>query len=611
MLPLFHIVSLKLKKILRGSDSNKSVISTISGVWKHLNSRRKIQFCLLILVMLASGLAELLSLGSVAPFLTVLGDPDVLWRLEFVQKIAILVGFTSPNDLLIPTTLLFVAAAILSAAVRMINLWLNGRFAAAVGSDLSCGTYLRTLYQPYDVHVQRNSAEVITATISHTRSTVSALLAFLQVMTAAIVAVGLFVGLLFINWSIALSSAVVFITLYSLLAVTTRRKLQINGQLIVDSSRQQLQSLQEGLGAIRDVLLDSNQNTYIEVYRSADRPLRQLEAKNQYLASFPRFALEAICLASIALLSSLLVLIKDPGVSLFVLMGALALGVQRLLPALQQIYSGWAVLNARKISVDEVLKLLRQPLPPKLPVVEPLQLRQNFRFESVYFRYGSEHKDVVNGLDLEIRSGERIGLIGSTGSGKSTTADLLMGLLKPTHGRVLIDGEDLHEPNHTARLVAWRASIAHVPQTIYLSDKSFAENIAFGVPKQLIDFSRVRKAAKEAQISSFIESSLKGYDTFVGERGVRLSGGQRQRIGIARALYKQASVIVLDEATSALDNSTEDAVMQAVDGLSRHLTLVIIAHRLSTVQRCDRVIRLAKGQLLDDGPPHVVLSSTT
>lgn len=223
------------------------------------------------------------------------------------------------------------------------------------------------------------------------------------------------------------------------------------------------------------------------------------------------------------------------------------------------------------------------------------------------FRYGLEQPEVLRGLELEIRRGERIGLIGSTGSGKSTTVDLLMGLLAPSAGRVLVDGADLHDPMHPERLAAWRAAIAHVPQSIYLADSSIAGNIAFGVPRHEIDLARVQQAAKQAQIASFIESNTEGYQTFVGERGIRLSGGQRQRIGIARALYKKARVLVLDEATNALDNITEETVMHAINSLSESLTVIMIAHRLSIVESCDRVIRLEQGSVLMNGPPRLVL----
>jgi ATP-binding cassette subfamily B protein len=234
-------------------------------------------------------------------------------------------------------------------------------------------------------------------------------------------------------------------------------------------------------------------------------------------------------------------------------------------------------------------------------------LRESIRLVGVHFRYVLEQADVLQGLDLEIHRGERIGLIGSTGSGKSTLVDLFMGLLQPTAGRLFVDGTDLHDPQHPERLAAWRAAIAHVPQSIYLADSSIAENIAFGVPRHQIDLARVKQAAAQAQIASFIESSPEGYESFVGERGIRLSGGQRQRIGIARALYKKANVLVLDEATSALDIRTEEKVMKAIKAFSESLTVIMIAHRLSTVESCDRVIRLSTGRVSADGPPRQVL----
>jgi ATP-binding cassette subfamily B protein len=271
----------------------------------------------------------------------------------------------------------------------------------------------------------------------------------------------------------------------------------------------------------------------------------------------------------------------------------------------QKVYEGWAQSRSAKDSLANVLALLAQPLPAEalLPPPQPMVVRQSIRLQGVRFRYGPELPEVLLGLDLEIRRGERIGLIGSTGSGKSTLVDLLMGLLEPTGGRILVDGADLHDLQNPGRLAAWRSAIAHVPQS------SIAENIAFGVPRDQIDLSRVRQAAEQAQIAGFIESSPKGYGAFVGERGIRLSGGQRQRIGIARALYKQAQVIVLDEATAALDNATEHAVMEAVEGLSRALTIVMIAHRLTTVAHCDRVIRLQQGCIAAEGPPQLVLAA--
>lgn len=583
--------------------SPQSTSSLLLGIWSHLRSRRRLQLGLLLLVMLASGVAELVSLGAVLPFMAVLSDPQQLWQHPTVKDVAIKLGFVSPNQLLLPATLLFALAAVLASFVRLANLWLNGRLAAAIGSELSCEAYMRTLYQPYSVHVQLNSSIVIANTTAHIAQTVNALNALLQLITSSFVTAGLLLGLLLIDAQVALGAAALFGIAYGVLAITARRQLRSNGQKIVKASVQQLKALQEGLGAIRDVLLEGNQLTYLQIYRQADRPQRQLQAKNGFIAAFPRYALEAMGMVGIALLGGLFVLQRGSGAAVIPLLGALALGAQRLLPALQQIYSSFSSLTSSNAAMSSVLKMLKQTLPPQVHTIQPLPLRDVIVLQSVHFSYAQDQSKVLHGLNLQISRGERIGLIGTTGSGKSTTVDLLMGLLVPTAGSVLVDGEDIHDPGYPERLLSWRASIAHVPQSIYLADSSIAENIAFGVPRHKINLALVKKAASQAQIDSFIEESPEGYWSFVGEQGICLSGGQRQRIGIARALYKQASVLVFDEATSSLDTRTENTVMEAIENLSRELTIVMIAHRLSTLSRCDRVIELSNGAVKRIVPP--------
>ena len=582
------------------TSDQRSTRSLLLGIWSHLSKRRRVQLGVLLLVMLASSAAELLSLGAVLPFLAVLTDVQGLWQQPLVRSLAAQVGITSANQplLILVVALVFASAAVLAAAVRLLNLRLNSRLAAAVGSDLSGEAYRRTLYQPYGVHVQRNSSTVITTTSTQIDFTILGLFALLQLATSGLVAVGLLAGLLWIDLSIALAVMLLFGGAYGALVILLRKELHTNGVRISAALDKQLKALQEGLGAIRDVLLDGSQATYLQIYRQADLPLRQLQAKNQYLGAFPRFTLEAFGMVAIALLGSVLVLQRGSGAAVVPLLGALALGAQRLLPALQQVYSGWAVLKGYNAALVAVLAMLDQPMPALTNVTAPLPWRQQLQLQSVSFRYAPEMPEVLRALTLEIRRGERLGLIGGTGSGKSTTVDLLMGLLVPTEGQLFVDGQDLHDPKRPELLSAWRANIAHVPQSIYLADSSIAENIAFGVPVDQIDQERVRRAASQAQIAAFIEASDEGYESFVGERGIRLSGGQRQRIGIARALYKQADVLVFDEATSALDGDTERAVMEAVAGLSRDLTLVMIAHRLSTVAHCDRVIELRQGVVL-------------
>lgn len=576
---------------------NPSLRKLLRQLWGHLGRRRRVQLGVLLLVMLASSVAEVLSLAAVLPFLAVLANPEGLWSQPLMQQWAPRLGIAGAQELLLPITVAFAMAALAAGAIRLLNLWLNGRLAAAIGSDLSCEAYRRTLYQPYAVHLARNSSELIASITTDVSVVIGQVLnPLLLLMSSGLIALSLVLALLSIDWVIAVATGLVVGFVYVLAIAASRRPLQHLGQRGVVLNRRLIQALQEGLGAIRDVLLDGSQQFYLHTYVQADRPLRRIGADGNFLSTYPRLVLEPVGMALIAVIGLLLVRQQGVGKAL-PLLGALALGAQRLLPVVQKVYEGWAQTRNAKSSLANVLQLLAQPLPSaqNFERIRPLELKQGIGFEGVHFAYGFDLPEVLHGIDLEIRRGERIGIIGSTGSGKSTTLDLLMGLLLPTAGRILVDGEDLHDPYQPERLSAWRATIAHVPQSIYLADSSIAENIAFGVPSLQINHEQVRQAAEQAQIAAFIESNPGGYNNFVGERGIRLSGGQRQRIGIARALYKQAQVLVFDEATSALDNETERAVMEAIEGLSRDLTVIMIAHRLSTIARCDRVIELGQG----------------
>jgi len=580
-------------------SGNLSLCLLLRQLWANLAKHRRLQLGLLVLVMLASSAAEVLSLAVVLPFLAVLANPERLWNLPVVQQWAPRLGIASAEQLLLPITITFVVAVLAAGAIRMLNLWLNGRLAAAIGSDLSCEAYRRTLYQPYAVHLARNSSELIASISSDVSRVITQLLnPLLLLLSSGLIALSLIAVLLAIDWPIAVGAGLVVGLVYAMAMAANRRPLQQLGQRQVLLNRTLIQALQEGLGAIRDVLLDGSQVLFAIRYSRADLPLRRVQADASFLSTYPRLVLEPVAMALIALMGLLLVRQQGVGKAL-PLLGALALGAQRLLPMVQKVYEGWAQSRNAKGSLAKVLRLMAQPVPLTGAEVnsQPIPLKQGIRFEAVHFAYRAQLPEVLRGIDLEIRRGERIGIIGSTGSGKSTTLDLLMGLLKPTQGQVLVDGQDLHDPQRPDFLSAWRSTIAHVPQSIYLTDSSIAENIAFCLSTDQIDMKRVRVAAEQAQIARFIESSPDGYNTFVGERGIRLSGGQRQRIGIARALYKQASVLVFDEATSALDTDTEAAVMQAIEALSQTLTVLIIAHRLSTLERCDRVVELAHGRI--------------
>jgi ATP-binding cassette subfamily B protein len=365
-----------------------------------------------------------------------------------------------------------------------------------------------------------------------------------------------------------------------------------------------LKSLQEGLGAIRDVIIDNNQDYYSRIYAAADRRTRRAQNNSYILSATPRYILEAIGMLMICAVAFVLSRGESRLLSAVPVLGALAMGAQRLLPAMQVSFGSWTAIISSKHGLDRVVDVLicEQSAIPST-VVTACNVKSAITFDSVSFRYSPDTKFVLKQVSFAILTGERIGVIGATGSGKSTTMDLILGLLHPTSGQIYIDGEPLVGD----KIFAWQKSLSHVPQVIYLADASIAENIAFGLPKDKIDIDQVRKAAKLAQIAEHIETLEAGYDTFVGERGIRLSGGQRQRIGIARALYKNATVLVFDEATSALDDDTEAELMKAIDGLSKDLTIIMIAHRLSTVRRCDKILKLHKGKVVAFDTPDVVL----
>jgi ABC-type multidrug transport system fused ATPase/permease subunit len=576
-----------------------NLVNLLIRLWRHLSLRRQRQFWILMGLMLVSAVLEIISLGAVLPFLGILIDPERVFSQPLVAKIALSLGLTSAHQLVLPLTLGFAAAALIAGAIRILLLWASTRLAYATGAELSTEVYRRTLYQPYWVHVDRNSSELISGITNKVNGMVGVLVWSMRLVSSTVLLVAIILTLIAVDPMVASLAAVSFGAGYGAITFIFRRQLHRNSQRIAHEQTQVIKALQEGLGGIRDVLLDGTQPVYCDIYRKADHPLRCAEGNNAVIGQSPRYIMEALGMVLIAALAYTLSRQAGGIASAVPVLGALALGAQRLLPALQQIYIAWASIAGNHASLLDAVALLDQPLPAEIlePVPEPLFFEKTIRFDAVRFRYSSSGPWVIDGLNLTIPKGARVGFVGSTGSGKSTTMDLLMGLLIPSDGQLLIDGQTITG----SRLRAWQQSIAHVSQNIYLADNTIAENIAFGVPRNEIDLDRVQQAARQAQIADFIESRPEGYQAHVGERGIRLSGGQRQRIGIARALYKKASLLVFDEATSALDNATELSVIEAIEGLNRDLTILHIAHRLTTVNRCDTIVELQHGRVVAQG----------
>jgi len=576
-------------------------------LWHHISHRRRVQFCFLFILMILASFAEILSIGAVLPFLSVLTSPEEVFSSEYIQPLIRLFNLTQPDQLLLPLTVLFGIAALVSGGLRLLLLWAQTRLSHAIGADFSISIYHRTLFQPYAVHVSRNSSEIISAISNKANSVVSVIvMPILVILSSVLMLLTILIAMLAIEPVIALSAFIGFGCIYGLVVFFNKTHLANASRIISFESNQVIKALQEGLGGIRDVIIDGTQSVYCNIYRKADLPLRRAKANIQIIGNSPRYGIEALGMILIAGLAFSLVKRSGEFSTVVPVLGALALGAQRLLPVLQQGYVSWTSIKGGQNSLQDTLDLLEQELPAHADQqkVNPIQFKQDISLTNLSYRYGETYPWIIKDLNLSIPKGSCTGIIGTTGSGKSTLLDIIMGLLSPTQGGLAIDGVAVTVQNHRS----WQLHIAHVPQVIFLADSSIAENIAFGVPSDKIKLNLVKEAAKKAQIAENIESWDEKYMTVVGERGIRLSGGQRQRIGIARAIYKKADVIVFDEATSSLDNETEQAVMDAIENLGTELTILIVAHRLSTLKKCSQIIELKNGYISRKGSFQEIVS---
>lgn len=585
------------------------MIESLKRLLAHLSRRRRLQLVLLSVMVVLTSFAEVLSIGAVLPFLGALAEPEKIFQHPVVQPMVQFLELSESSQILFPLTVVFGVAAIFAGAMRLTLLWAQARFSSALGTDFSISIFRRTLFQPYSVHIARNSGDVISAiSIKTTVVVFQTLFPLLVLVSSFIVLIAILFFLLYVEPMVALSAICGFAGIYAVVVGLTKNRMFSYGERVNREQNNVIRALQEGLGGVRDILIDGSQSTFCEIYRGSDFSLRRAQANMLIIGNGPRFGVEALGMVLITFLAFTFTGQHQGISSVIPLLGALALGAQRMLPAMQQMYASWTAINGSQVTLSDVLDLLDQPLPAYAdePYPQPIPFNSSIAVSNLGYRYLDSEPWVLRDLTLEFPKGARVGFIGATGSGKSTLLDVIMGLLLPTEGFLFVDGVKVYSGNYRA----WQTRIAHVPQSIFLTDSSIAENIAFGVPPNLIDLERVRHAAEQAQISQVIECWDCKYETLVGERGVRLSGGQRQRIGIARALYKQADVVIFDEATSSLDSETEHAVMEAIENLDINLTIIIVAHRLSTLKNCSMIIELESGRVKRTGSYEEIVGVT-
>lgn len=562
-------------------------------LWAHVGRRRRVQVAGFVVLVAAGAVAEVVSLGLVIPFLAVLSDPAAIHGHTSVQPLLQWFGVADPGALLLPLTIVFCVAAVLAAGVRFGLVWAQTRLGERIGNDLGEEAFRRTLHQPYLVHVGRHSSEIVAALMSKTDTAIHfVLIPLFSLAGTAVTGVAI---VAFMVWASPLLTLGAFGLLggtYAVMVALNRPRIAAGGRRVTEGQTRIAQVVQEGLGGIREVLLGGLQPYFVRRFRAADRSLRHAIGTIAVLGHAPRHAVDALTVVMVG--AVVFHAARAPGGldAAIPTLGALALAIQRLLPMAQHAYFCWTAVQGGRASLDDLLALLEQPLPE--PAADgnfpALAFARALEFRDVTFRYGDDGRDVLRQVSLTIPKGSRVGVVGETGSGKSTFLDLAMGLILPRTGAVLVDDVALTAGN--AR--AWQKKVAHVPQHIFLADASIAANIAFGAEDDEIDMDRVRAAAQRAQLEATIRGLADGFATRVGERGVQLSGGQRQRIGIARALYRDAELLVLDEATSALDDETEDAVVAALEGIGRGVTVLTVAHRRRSLRGCDFVLEIGR-----------------
>jgi ATP-binding cassette subfamily B protein len=574
-----------------------NILNNIIFLWKYLGKNRKFQFIFLIFLMLLSVFAEIISIGSIIPFLSALTEPEKLMKIDWIQPILISLEIDSNQELLLFLTLGFISASIFAGILRILLLWMNTRISASMGIQLRSELYAKTLYQSYEFHISHNSSQLISMVTEKAAFAIFAgIMHVLMMISALSISIAIIGTLIYINPIVALLTFTVLGGAYILVGIYVRKKVKENGDIIAKNQPDAVKCMQEGLGGIRDIIMDNSQKIFIDLYTKVATNIQLAGMRNSLLAGIPKPILETLSIILIASLAYYLQLHSEDKEQVLPILGALALGAQRLLPSLQQIYYSWSTINNYQTILDEVVTQLQyknKDITPLKKKESSLAFHKSITLENIKFKYKDTNSYVLNNINLNIKKGSTIGFIGTTGSGKSTLIDIIMGLLKPTDGYLKIDNIKVNSENITH----WQSNIAHVPQTIFLTDTSIAENIAFGVTKNKINLEKVKQAAQKANLHNFIENLPEKYNTSVGERGVQLSGGQRQRIGIARALYKEAEVIIFDEATSALDNKTEETIMREINNLDTNLTILIIAHRLTTLKKCDLIYKLSQGSI--------------
>ncbi|ABI55477.1 ABC transporter ATP-binding protein [Alkalilimnicola ehrlichii MLHE-1] len=589
------------------------MVDNIRAIVRLVDRRDTFKVIALLILMTGTAFLNMFGVASVMPFLSVLADPQMVHDNAWLSAAFAWLGFQSTEAFLFFLGASAFTVFLLGTMTQALSQWAMIRFSHGQQYWLSKRLMTDYLRRPYSFYLNRNSSDLAKSVLEETQQAVNgALLPALRLVIHGTTAVAIIVLLLLIRPWLALVTASVLGVVYGAIYLLARRWLERIGKIRLQANRARFAAAGEAFAGAKEIRLLGRERAYLDRYQRPARQFAHQQANVAVLSNLPQYAIEAVAFGGVMIL--VLYLMSGPGglATALPIIGVYALAAKKLIPAFQQIFASIARLRFTMPAVHNLLADLGDgqgvvPLPLRSQMDRPLVCNANIRFEGVTFTYPGAPRPALTDLNLTVPAFSSIGLVGSSGAGKSTLVDLLLGLLEPAAGAIYVDGQRLTEDN----LRRWQATLGYVPQHIFLADDSVAANIALGVPEKSIDMAAVERAAKMANLHDFVLSELpQGYQTEIGDRGLRLSGGQRQRIGIARALYRDPSVLVFDEATSALDNATERAVMEAVHNLSKAKTVILVAHRLSTVEPCDQIAVLHDGRLVDQGAWDVLMQES-
>ncbi|RBI65883.1 ABC transporter ATP-binding protein [Vreelandella sulfidaeris] len=575
----------------------------VRRLWKLLTPEQRQKLLGLQLLVVLMAFAEVAGVASIGPFMAVVGDMSRLEGNGAIAQVYQASGMESPRQFIFWLGVGVITALAGAAAISIYVTWRLALYAQQIGADLSIRLFQHYMHQPWLFHASGSSSQLINKVSQEaSRVTGSVIQPLMKMNAKGTLALVLTTAIFIFNPMVAIVGVILFGTAYWGLFHTVRKRLARNGKTISTTSRTRFKLMNEGFGGIKDTLLLGRQADFNRRFEVTNRKLARARGVTSALSQVPRYGMELLAFGGVIFLVLYLLAVHEGNLgTILPILSMYALAGFKLLPAFQQIYASLATIKGNIASFDILEDDLKasQHTVQALPAYKEDKLtpKQSITLENIHFSYPGTEEKALSGLTLEIPVNHVIGLVGSTGSGKSTAIDVLLGLIAPQTGVLKVDDETLSGKS----LRAWQNNVGFVPQSIFLSDASIRENIAFGLPSDEIDDERVKRASKMALLDEFLDRLPDGLETGVGERGIQLSGGQRQRIGIARALYDDADVLVLDEATSSLDGITEKLVMDAIHNFAGKKTIIMIAHRLATVKQCDSIYLLAGGKVIDQG----------